>query len=56
VWTELGLARAFARSGNEAESRKMYEALLATWKDADADLPILRQVRDELARLAHSTT
>lgn len=54
--SQLGLARAFARSGNEAESRRMYEALLVTWKDAAADLPILRQVRDELARLAHSTT
>jgi hypothetical protein len=54
--SQLGLARAFARSGNEAESRRMYEALLVTWKNADADLPILRQVRDELARLAHATT
>jgi tetratricopeptide (TPR) repeat protein len=49
--SQLGLARALARSGNAAESRKMYEGLLVTWKEADADLPILRQVRDELARL-----
>jgi hypothetical protein len=33
----------------------MYEALLVTWKDADPDLPILRQVREELARLTRST-
>jgi Tfp pilus assembly protein PilF len=54
--SQLGAARALARSGNESESRRMYEALLATWKEADQDLPILRQVRDELARLTRSTT
>ena len=54
--SQLGAARALARSGNESESRKMYEALLVTWKDADPELPILRQVRDELARLTRSTT
>jgi hypothetical protein len=51
--SQLGLARAFARTGNEAESRKVYEALLAAWENADADLPVLRQVRDELAHLGH---
>jgi eukaryotic-like serine/threonine-protein kinase len=54
--SQLGLARALARSGNTAESRKAYEALLAAWKDADADLPIVQQVRDELARLGQPTT
>jgi tetratricopeptide (TPR) repeat protein/tRNA A-37 threonylcarbamoyl transferase component Bud32 len=53
---QLGLARALARSGNDADSRTMYAALLATWKDADADLPILIQVRQELARLGRPAT
>ena len=54
--SQLGLARALARTGNEAESRKVYESLLALWKDADADLPVLHQVRDELARLGRTAT
>jgi eukaryotic-like serine/threonine-protein kinase len=54
--SQLGLARALARSGNTTESRKAYEALLIAWKEADADLPIVQQVRDELARLGQPTT
>jgi eukaryotic-like serine/threonine-protein kinase len=53
---QLGRARAFALAGNTAESRKMYEALLLTWKEADPDLPILRQAREELARLGRTAT
>jgi tetratricopeptide (TPR) repeat protein len=48
----LGLARAHARSGEIAESRAAYEALLGIWANADPDLPILQQVRDELNALA----
>jgi serine/threonine protein kinase/Tfp pilus assembly protein PilF len=47
----LGLARAHARSGAITESRAAYEALLAIWSNADPDLPILKQVRDELSAL-----
>ena len=47
----LGLARAHARGGEIAESRAAYEALLGIWSNADADLPILKVVRDELAAL-----
>jgi tetratricopeptide (TPR) repeat protein len=54
--SQLGLARALARSGRETESRKVYESLLTSWKDADADLPVLRQAREELSHLGRSTT
>jgi eukaryotic-like serine/threonine-protein kinase len=47
----LGLARAHARSGAISESRAAYEALLSIWANADPDLPILQQVRQELAAL-----
>lgn len=47
----LGLARAHARTGAIAESRAAYETLLEIWKQADPDLPILSQAREELARL-----
>jgi tetratricopeptide (TPR) repeat protein len=47
----LGLARAQARTGAVAESRAAYQALLDIWSDADPDLPILAQVRAEVAAL-----
>jgi tetratricopeptide (TPR) repeat protein len=47
----LGLARAHARAGNVAESRRSYDTLLEIWKGADDDLPVLRTARDELAAL-----
>jgi hypothetical protein len=47
----LGLARAYAMAGKFADSRTQYEAFLADWKDADADLPVLKDAKAELARL-----
>jgi eukaryotic-like serine/threonine-protein kinase len=47
----LGLARAHALAGRTAESRTSYDTLLDIWKDADADLPVLRIVREEVAAL-----
>jgi tetratricopeptide (TPR) repeat protein len=43
----IGRARAGTRTGDVDESRKAYEALLALWKDADSDIPILRAARRE---------
>ena len=48
---QLGLARALARTGQGAESRKVYEGLLGAWSGADPDLPALLAARDELAAL-----
>ncbi|MFN7945656.1 MAG: protein kinase [Blastocatellia bacterium] len=47
----LGLARAAALSGDAATSQRAYQDFLALWKDADADLPVLSEARNELARL-----
>jgi hypothetical protein len=41
--------------GDVAKSRSAYEALFADWKDADRDLPILRQAKAEFAKLQSST-
>jgi len=38
---QLGLARAYAMAGDKADAKKAYEALFETWKDADADFPLL---------------
>jgi tetratricopeptide (TPR) repeat protein len=41
----LGLARALAKSGNDAEARTVYAQLLTQWQQADADLPELKEAR-----------
>jgi serine/threonine protein kinase/Flp pilus assembly protein TadD len=47
----LGLARAYAIAGNATKSRTAYQDFFANWKDADADIPILKEARTEYARL-----
>jgi tetratricopeptide (TPR) repeat protein len=45
------LARALSASGDRANSAAAYEDLLAVWKDADRDIPVIRQARAEYAQL-----
>ena len=47
----VGLARAYALENRKTESRAEYEKFFALWKDADSDVPILKQARLEYARL-----
>jgi len=47
----LGLARAYAMAGDKAKARTAYQDFFAVWKDADADVPILKQAKTEYARL-----
>ena len=47
----LGLARAYALAKDRMQSHAEYEKLFALWKDADPDLPILKQAHMEFARL-----
>lgn len=48
---ELGLARAYAMQQDREKSRKAYEDFFATWKEADPDIPILRQAKAEYKKL-----
>jgi eukaryotic-like serine/threonine-protein kinase len=48
---QLGLARAHAMGGDKASAKKAYEAFFLTWKDADADLPMLVAAKKEYAAL-----
>jgi DNA-binding winged helix-turn-helix (wHTH) protein/tetratricopeptide (TPR) repeat protein len=48
----IGRARAAMRAGDMDESRKAYEELLALWKDADPDIPVLRAAQREYRQLA----
>ena len=45
-------ARAYAVSGDHVRARKSYQDFLALWKDADPDIPILRETKTEYARLS----
>jgi tetratricopeptide (TPR) repeat protein len=47
----LQLGRAFAFSGDRAKAKAAYQDFLALWKDADADIPILKNANAEYARL-----
>jgi hypothetical protein len=47
----LGMARASALSGESAKSRAAYQDFLTLWKDADPDIPILKQAKSEYAKL-----
>jgi hypothetical protein len=47
----LGLARAYVVQGDTAKSRAAYQDFLMLWKDADPDIPILKQANTEYAKL-----
>ena len=47
----LGLARAYALSHDSAQAHATYQEFFALWKDADPDVPILKQARAEYAKL-----
>jgi len=46
----LGLARAAAQSGDTETARATYAKFLDQWKDADANLPELREARDYVGK------
>jgi eukaryotic-like serine/threonine-protein kinase len=47
----LGLARSYALSGDTAKAKTAYNDFLTLWKDADPDVPILKQAKAEYAKL-----
>jgi len=49
--SQLGVARAYALSGDGVNARKSYEDFFTTWKNADADIPILIEAKAEYAKL-----
>jgi predicted Zn-dependent protease len=51
----LGSARAYSRENKIPESRAEYEHFFAAWKDADQDVPILKQAHAEYAKLPKAT-
>jgi len=48
---KVGLARAYVLAGDKARARVAYQDFFAVWKDADPDIPIVRDVKAEYAKL-----
>jgi Flp pilus assembly protein TadD len=49
--THLQLGRAYAMAGDAAKAKSAYQDFLTLWKDADPDIPILKEAKAEYAKL-----
>jgi len=47
----LGLARAYALSGDTAKAKSVYQDFFVLWKDADPDIPIFKEAKAEYAKI-----
>jgi eukaryotic-like serine/threonine-protein kinase len=47
----LDLSRAYAMAGDTAKAKAAYQDFFALWKEADPDIPILKQAKAEYAKL-----
>jgi eukaryotic-like serine/threonine-protein kinase len=48
---KLGLGRAYVLTGDSAKARAAYQDFFALWKDADPDVPVLKEAKAEYAKL-----
>jgi hypothetical protein len=48
---QLQLGRAYALSRDKTKAKSAYQGFLTLWKDADRDIPILKQAKAEYAKL-----
>jgi predicted Zn-dependent protease len=53
IWglSQLGLARAYALQGDSTKAKAAYQDFLTLWRDADQDIPVLKQAKSEFAKL-----
>ena len=47
----LQLGRAYALAGDAAKAKAAYQDFFQLWKDADPNIPILKQAKTEYANL-----
>jgi len=47
----LQLGRAYAMTGDAAKAKAAYQDFLNVWKDADPDIPILKEAKTEYEKL-----
>jgi len=52
IWelSNLGLARAYSLQGDTAKAGIAYQDFFTLWKDADPDIPVLKQAKAEYAK------
>jgi serine/threonine protein kinase/tetratricopeptide (TPR) repeat protein len=50
-YVQVELGRVYQKQGNIPQARIAYQNFLAAWKDADPNLPLLREAKAEYARL-----
>ena len=51
VLAHLQIGRAYVMQGDTSKAKTAYQDFLKLWKDADTDIPILKQARAEYAKL-----
>ena len=51
VLAHLQLGRAYAMQGDATKVKASYQDFLTLWKDADLDIPVLKQANAEYAKL-----
>jgi len=51
VLADLGIARAYALTGDTTRAKTAYQDFFGLWKNADPDIPILQQAKAEYAKL-----
>jgi len=51
VLARLGAGRAFALQGDTVKAKAAYQDFFAFWRDADSDIPILKQAKSEYEKL-----
>ena len=49
--SRLGLGRAYVLQGDKTKAKAAYQDFFAAWKDADPDVPILKEAKAEYAKL-----
>jgi eukaryotic-like serine/threonine-protein kinase len=49
--SQLGLARTYVLQGDTSKAKAAYQDFLTVWKDADLDIPVLKQAKAEYSRL-----
>ena len=47
----MQLGRAYVLQGDAAKARAAYQDFLTLWRDADPDIPILKQAKAEYSKL-----
>jgi eukaryotic-like serine/threonine-protein kinase len=48
---QLEIGRAYLMAGDTAKAKAAYQDFFTLWRDADPDIPILKQAKAEYAKL-----